>query len=316
MIDPSVINQLLDKLHIKGEVIDLLPLKGGVSASMTLVTIREINNKTKKWVLRQLSKETLSNRPGALVMENSLLKSLHHQQIPVPLPVYLDIHGEFFDTPTLLLEYLEGEMDFSPRQLSRRVEKLAEVVAKLHAVKLDDIKDAAVPKLNLSMDQLFGDFPELSDEILGESNIREKLAAHWPPRHRNPDSLLHGDIWNGNILWRGDAVSGIIDWEDAWIGDPLLDVAGIRLDLACEFGFEYADQFTSCYTGLTKIDTRSLAQWDLVASLWFARFINEEFVNYPEFFHQYGRPDITLDRFRQVTKKFSINAINQLETYL
>ncbi len=281
---------------------------------MTLVTIRSANNETKKWVIRQLSGETLSNRPGAFAMENALLKTLHRHQIPVALPVYLDELGDIFGAPTLVLEYLEGEMDFSPMSLPGRIEELAGVVAKIHAVNLDEIRDAKVPKLSLSIEQLCGDLPEMPDEFLNEVNIRQKLTMHWPPRYQNPDALLHGDIWNGNILWQDDHISGIIDWEDAWIGDPLLDVAGVRLDLACEFGFEYAEQLTACYIGLTKIDTRCLPQWDLVASLWFARFINEDFVNYADFFHKYGRTDITLDHFRQVTKRFSMNAINRLET--
>jgi aminoglycoside phosphotransferase (APT) family kinase protein len=315
MIDRSEINKLLELLRVKGEVIDLQPLNGGVSASMTLVTTRAADNNTKKWVVRQLSGETLSIRPYALTIENSLMKILHHHQIPVPIPVHLDERGEVFGIPTLLLEYLEGEMDFSPRSLPGRIEELAGVVAKIHTVTLDEIRDTKVPKLSSSIEQLCGDLREMPDEFIEETNIREKLKMHWPPRYRNPDSLLHGDIWNGNILWRGGHISGIIDWEDAWIGDPLLDVAGVRLDLACEFGFEYAEQFTACYTGLIKIDTRCLPQWDLVASLWFARFINEDFVNYPDFFQKYGRADITLDHFRQVTKRFAVNSINHLETY-
>jgi aminoglycoside phosphotransferase (APT) family kinase protein len=245
-------------------------------------------------------------------MEYSLLGILHHHKIPVPLPVFLDAQGVLFGNPTLVLLYLEGELDFSDQQLVQRIENLAQIVAKLHSIKLDRVTSAGVPALGLSLEKLIGKNPKNPDPFINENTLRSTLVNHWPPQHGNQDALLHGDIWNGNLLWQGTRLSGIIDWEDAWIGDPLLDVAGIRLDLACEFGMQYADLFTSFYANMQKIDLHSLPLWDLVASLWFTRFINEEFVDHPGFFDQYNRPDLTIDRFRAVTREFSQNAIRIL----
>lgn len=312
MVELRSIPKLLAFLKLDGQLIDYQPMAGGVSATMSLATIHFKNNKIKKWVIRQLSSKTLANRPSGLSMEFSLLGILHRRGIPVPLPVYLDAEGVFFGTPTLVLEYLDGDLDFSDRRLSLRLRNLARAVARLHEIGLDEVIDADVPVLGLSLEALIGKAPKNPDSFINEKVLRITLANHWPPQQINPNALLHGDIWNGNLLWQGSRLSGIIDWEDAWIGDPLLDLAGIRLDLACEFGMKYSEFFTSFYSSFRKINLLNLPHWDLVASLWFTRFINEDFVNYPGFFDQYNRPDITIDHFRAVTREFSQNAISTL----
>lgn len=312
MIELPSLDKLLASLKLNAKAVDCQPMAGGVSASMSLATFQMEDNSLQKWVIRQLSSKTLANRPSGLSMEFSLLGILHRRGIPVPLPVYLDGEGALFGSPTLVLEYLEGDLVFSNQHLSQRLRNLARVVARLHEIDLHELTDADVPVLGLSLEALIGKAPKNPDSFINEKVLRSTLANHWPPLQINPNALLHGDIWNGNLLWVSSHLSGIIDWEDAWIGDPLLDVAGIRLDLACEFGMQYAELFTSFYSSFRKINLLSLPHWDLVASLWFTRFINEDFVNHPDFFDQYDRPDISIDHFRAVTREFSQNALSRL----
>jgi hygromycin-B 4-O-kinase len=39
--------------------------------------------------------------------------------------------------------------------------------------------------------------------------------------------LVHGDFGSNNVLVDGELVTGVIDWSEALIGDPLYDVANI-----------------------------------------------------------------------------------------
>lgn len=39
--------------------------------------------------------------------------------------------------------------------------------------------------------------------------------------------LLHGDPGNHNFIMRDGSLAGVIDWEDALLGDPLFDLAGL-----------------------------------------------------------------------------------------
>jgi len=50
----------------------------------------------------------------------------------------------------------------------------------------------------------------------------------WYETTRIPGDLVHGDFWLGNVLFNGDAVSGIIDWEWAQ-RDGLRVVDGLHM---------------------------------------------------------------------------------------
>ncbi len=51
------------------------------------------------------------------------------------------------------------------------------------------------------------------------------LAGHRPACGDRP-ALCHGDYRPANVLWTAPGViGGVIDWERAWVGDPLCDVA-------------------------------------------------------------------------------------------
>ncbi len=45
-----------------------------------------------------------------------------------------------------------------------------------------------------------------------------------PAAGERPFRLLHGDLWGGNVLWRGRAPA-LVDWEDSRIGDPAEELA-------------------------------------------------------------------------------------------
>ncbi len=52
-------------------------------------------------------------------------------------------------------------------------------------------------------------------------------------RHRSPRTVVHGDLWFGNVLVEGGAVSGVVDWEEAELsGEPLRDLARFALTYA------------------------------------------------------------------------------------
>lgn len=60
------------------------------------------------------------------------------------------------------------------------------------------------------------------DELVLETYAR--LIDRCPEVH----SLVHGDFGSNNVLVHEGAVSGVLDWESALVGDPLYDVAIAR----------------------------------------------------------------------------------------
>ena len=73
--------------------------------------------------------------------------------------------------------------------------------------------------------------PEQLDEALDEGRLRNHLRTLFPLKKVNESTLLHGDFWSGNLIWRHGRLTRVIDWEDAEIGDPLSDLSITRLDM-------------------------------------------------------------------------------------
>ena len=57
------------------------------------------------------------------------------------------------------------------------------------------------------------------------------LRVNEPPVSETP-TVLHGDLWPGNVLMCGRKVSGVIDWDRAALGDPALDIGFAKAGLA------------------------------------------------------------------------------------
>lgn len=53
-------------------------------------------------------------------------------------------------------------------------------------------------------------------------------------------TLVHGDLMGHNMLWEGDRLVGVIDWDHACMADPAYDTASLGL----WFGWECARQAT------------------------------------------------------------------------
>jgi aminoglycoside phosphotransferase (APT) family kinase protein len=120
--------------------------------------------------------------------------------------------------------------------------------------------------------------------------------------------LLHGDFWPGNLLWRGEQLAAIIDWEEAMLGDPLLDVAIARLDLSWCWGAESARAFTDKYREYTQLDLARLPYWDLVAAL----RPGSRLAVWAEPWAHHGRPDITASTMSQARREFVERALTAI----
>ncbi len=58
--------------------------------------------------------------------------------------------------------------------------------------------------------------------------------------HVNPPGLIHGDVWSGNVLWRGGRIAGFID-PAVHYADPEVELAFIDL-FGC-FGAAFWDRY-------------------------------------------------------------------------
>lgn len=265
--DAAKFELLANRIHPGSRLLRAWGLKGGISAQATALEIERLDGLTQKVVVRRHSFGDLTRSSRVAEDEFRLLQLLQGVGLPTPEPYYLDKSGELFSTPCVVIEYIEGETDYTPSDLPNLLTQMAEHLARIHTVTPASVDLSFLPSQQEIYGNVFRERPATVDDSLDEGLIRAVLETTWPLPGRNADVLLHGDFWPGNILWKDGRVVGIIDWEDARVGDPLEDLAISRLDVLWAFGMEAMHSFTDHYRSITAIDFANLPYWDLCAAL-------------------------------------------------
>lgn len=264
---------------------------------------------TKKLVIRQYSQGKLAHSLHPAEREFRLLQTLQAVGLSVPTPLHLDLSGTILPTPFLVNEYMEGEMLLAPMNLTSYLAQLAAQLAQIHQTKVDALSFLGVSGRVC---------PELSWAQHGKGKpawldpqVWQTLIAAGPRVPQNTAALLHGDFWPGNSLWEGERLVAVIDWEDAILGDPLLDLARGRSEIVWIFGPAAMHQFTDLYRALMPLDDTHLPYWDLCAALRLARLFGDNLADAAAFFHPYGRDDLNEQNIRENYRYFVGQALTK-----
>jgi aminoglycoside phosphotransferase (APT) family kinase protein len=201
--------------------------------------------------------------------EYRLLEILTAQELAVPAPVYLDAEGEFLAEPAMVMEFLAGDTDFAPHDLSDYLVQMARHLCRIHKLDCASHNFSFLPS---SSDHVARLIAARGGKVTPETlpyldDILVVLEKAWPPAQQNPDVLLHGDFWPGNIICQDGRITGIIDWEAAKTGDPLADLAVSRTEVLWAFGQGAREQFTDHYVRDAKLNLGALPYWDLYTAL-------------------------------------------------
>ena len=272
------------------------PLTGGVSARVTGLEVAHADGRTSKLLVRQHGDVDRARNPYIARDEFKLLNIAHAHGLAAPKPYDVDDSCELFPNPVLILEYVEGETHHAPTDLDGYLRQTATALANIHRVHAGE-ELSFLPRQGKG----FGTRPYQLDDSLNEGRIRNALEAAWPLPQLNHSVLLHGDYWPGNLVWQGDTLAAVIDWEDAQVGDPLGDLANSRLELLWAFGIDAMHAFTNEYRALAAIDSANLPYWDLCASLRPCSTIST-----------WGLDDLTEQRMRDRHREFVAQALARL----
>jgi aminoglycoside phosphotransferase (APT) family kinase protein len=230
-----------------GALIGHEPLEGGVSARVTALDLAMPDGGTRRVVVREPGAAEWKG-PGQQTArrEFELLEYLHRAGLPVPRPLLIEDQRS---QPFFVMEFVEGIRDLPVNG----AELMADVLARVHAVPLEN-----APHLPEREDPIAG-LPEFlgPERAALRARLAEQSIALTPRR-----TLLHGDYWPGNVLWRGSEVVALLDWEDAAFGDPLSDLACCRLELRYVLGASGADVFTREYARRSQRALEELPVWD------------------------------------------------------
>jgi aminoglycoside phosphotransferase (APT) family kinase protein len=185
--------------------------------------------------------------------------------------------------PWLLTSRLPGSANITPSDSENVARQLGRVLARLHST--SPSRYAALPDV-------------LEREGAGPGSLHgpaaEAVSEHWERIALAPRVLTHHDFWSGNVLWKDDVVSGVVDWSGGGAAPAGLDVGWCRLDLYLLHGEQVADVFLASYQAVTGavIDSRLWDLWALARSFAIIESWDGNYV-------PLGRDDLTAGELRR-----------------
>ncbi|HSN67006.1 MAG TPA: phosphotransferase [Fusibacter sp.] len=178
------------------------------------------------------------NMMQAEVAAMNLVSEKTHLLLPKVL--YYDQTKNVCDSDYFFMDWIDGySLSSSKSGMTTEAIKSAEVeigqyIGKLHTIKGE--RFGLLGSMNTSKESLFPFFEQLLLGILQDgrkmninigvdydmvhaSLVRDKSSFH----EVTESVLVHWDTWEGNWLVKDNSIIGLIDWERALYGDPLME---------------------------------------------------------------------------------------------
>ena len=177
--------------------------------------------------------------------EYEVLEALADTPVPAPRPVLFEADPSALGGPFLVCTYLEGETvplgsDLPERFRTERAraavgERLIDALAEIHVRDPGNFEaccDCRTPRetVELARGRIEEAAAETGLDPWGLEAVADRLAAEAPADHEI--RLIHGDFRPGNVLFTGaetPEIAGVLDWETAHLGDPLVDLGYLLL---------------------------------------------------------------------------------------
>lgn len=222
-------------------------LEGGQHAETWRV---DTENPATSVVVRQFPEDD-----PAPLREQGVLRALDGLGGLAPVLLGGDLSGRWSEHPTSLISRLDGEPDITPADPGRWARELGRGLAAVHAVPGERLVE--LPSV---FDGRGG-----SEEILA-GPLAAEVRSRWSQIVAPPEVLTHGDYWSGNVVWRDEKLTGIVDWSAGARGPRGFDLGWCRLDLVLLFDEQVADDFLAAYEAETGQGIDDVRLWDCWAA--------------------------------------------------
>ncbi|MFI5944844.1 aminoglycoside phosphotransferase family protein [Streptomyces uncialis] len=207
--------------------------------------------------------------PGGEVRERfatevAALEAAAERGVAAPRVIAYDLDGTAAGRPALLTSVVPGSSRVPAAADPARMRALGAAAAALHSLPMTP--RAALPRRSRPLADV--DFGALRRPH-GPSPLWRRATEAFA-RAAVPDEagvLVHGDLWQGNTMWDGGTLTGIVDWDSAGVGHPGVDLGSLRCDAALYFGERAADEVLSGWCEASGRAAGDTAYWDLVAAL-------------------------------------------------
>jgi homoserine kinase type II len=200
--------------------------------------------------------------------EIDLLAFLRKHSFPCPHPLQ-DRGGRFYrdyeSKCASLFRYYEGRVIAPAKLRPSQLETIGRTLGELHVIGKGYKK---------GIDNRFS-FERIADLYL---SVRDRLPNYFRKISRTledeieyltqylesklPKGIIHGDLFADNLLFRGEKLTAVLDFEAACRGKFIFDIATAVNALCFVDGYYSLDRFRYLLQGYESIRTLSLAEWD------------------------------------------------------
>jgi Ser/Thr protein kinase RdoA (MazF antagonist) len=245
---PVAIRQWTEK-HI-GRIQSAQKLKGGISSS-----IYHLETAKGDFVLRVIdNEEWLAEEPDLAPHEAAALQHAAKLDVPAPRLIAFD-SAELCTVPTVLSEYMPGQLVLMPDNFDTWLQALAVTLAKIHELDDADFQWQYRSWINhekIATPPAWTSHPDLWHKAV---TILQESAPTTPIR------IIHRDYHPANVLFVADRLSAVVDWINACRGSVCVDVAICSNDICALHGVEAAKKFQQYYEVASGI--KQHPYWDL-----------------------------------------------------
>jgi aminoglycoside phosphotransferase (APT) family kinase protein len=164
--------------------------------------------------------------------ERRMQELLGAMGIPVP-----QVHGYLRDPPAIVMDRVQGSTDFIGSSDDERrsvMEEYIEILARMHHLDVGAFADAGAELPARPSDSARTGI-RAYERAYRVQKVRPdpfmEFCLSWlarnPPRHRVRPSVV---VWDsGQFAHRSGRISALLDLELAHVGDPMMDLAGLRM---------------------------------------------------------------------------------------
>lgn len=194
-------------------------------------------------VVRRYQADGLLREANDPIRHYLVLHALQGTAVPVPRVRWYEPDAAILGGPFFVMDEVPGQVPipWSPEgrafleQAGRGPigDAFIAVLAAIHAVdwRASDLADLPAP--DAGRDFAHAKLSELEDAVRSHRREPEPILEDALARLRSTvpaavaTTLVHGDYRTGNLVYDGDRIAAVLDWEFACLGDPVLDLAWV-----------------------------------------------------------------------------------------
>ena len=187
------------------------------------------------------------------LQEQAYLENLQQHDFPA-VSYYRSPTGDFIYQQNDVLALIQEKVDAtSPNKLTKNiVNQIGFFLAELHKIPFDPLPNR---KSWMRSNYLADAIPVLENNYSDNKYVKELIQLYKALNFRAdslPQSLIHGDCFPDNALFKNEKFIAFIDWEDVCVGASLVEFALAVIACCFKDNFFQVDLYNELHTSYTK----------------------------------------------------------------